>query len=561
MFEKILPLGVTNRQPGPVVDEAKSTSKALEPTKKAILKIFKVKSLGLGYEQGVSSFLRDKRRAQFEEPPYDFDRIIQAIDTDSYVKQAFLKYRELCWKEGWEIVGENPEAVEYLWQRIDYFEVIMGRSFGDFLADVVDQLVKFHNAFIVIARGNIRPFFPGSLYTKDGVDPVAGFYLIPTEKALILRDKNNNPLAYRQALEDIGHTGNIDEPEWDANEVIHMFFDRKPGRAFGTPFVTAVLDDVISLRQMEEDFLNLSHKELFPLYKYKIGTEERPASPEEINDAVLELENLRTEGGLILPERHDVEVIGSEGSSLSIEPYLDHMRNRVARGLGMFPHILGFGNNNRSVTDRLDISLYEKVKMYQRYVENIVRLRIFNMLLIEGGFNPFTTPADQQTKSDRCIMRFREIDKDTQVKVEAAWVDQFNKNGITWPELRLRLGLDPNEDMEQLFMNMQHKLDMEQTAEQLKLSASLQPATETVSKSPTGGTSKKVTKPVKPDAVMPSTGGKANKPNDKGLSNLIRPANQHGRRLSPNIRHSADDDLFINEWLDDIIDLLDDEQG
>ena len=57
---------------------------------------------------------------------------------------------------------------------------------------------------------------------------------------------------------------------------------------------------------MEEDIQNLVHRELFPLYKYRIGTPEQPAEPDEINRAAAEIENMRAEGGLILPHRHDM---------------------------------------------------------------------------------------------------------------------------------------------------------------------------------------------------------------------------------------------------------------
>jgi len=100
-------------------------------------KTMRVAALALGF-QGTSYFFT--KRASFEPPAYDFDRILQAVDTDSYVKQAISKHKELFWKEGWEIVSENTEATSYLLQRIDYMEMAMKRPFLDFLIEVSDQL-------------------------------------------------------------------------------------------------------------------------------------------------------------------------------------------------------------------------------------------------------------------------------------------------------------------------------------------------------------------------------------------------------------------------------------
>ena len=117
----------------------------------------KVASLALGYHGSVYWY---NTRATFEPSPYDFDRIMQAVDTDSYIRQAMNKYKELFWKENWQIVGENPEAVAYLYQRIDFLEMTMKRPFLDFLIEVSDQLFKFANVFIVKARGDISEYFP-----------------------------------------------------------------------------------------------------------------------------------------------------------------------------------------------------------------------------------------------------------------------------------------------------------------------------------------------------------------------------------------------------------------
>ena len=551
MLEKLFPFTAA-----PKSKQTLATIK--EPDAKGISKVFKVKSLGIGFNNGLSSYItKDKTRASFELAPYPLDKIIQAIDTDSYIKQGFNKYQELMWKEGWDIVGENPYAVEYLYQRIDLLELVMGKSFQEFLTEVADQLVKFHNVFIGISRGDIRPYIRTSIYTRNGEDPISGYYLLPTEQVKILRDKYNRPLAYKQELDETSISGGPNDPIWDVKDVIHLYRDKKPGRAFGTPFIISALDDVIALRQLEEDVQNLYHKELFPLYKYSVGTEDRPATKE--------VENFRTQGGLILPERHDVEVVGSEGKALEISDPLNHFKERVAIGLGLSPHHLGMtaGTANRSVTDRLDIALYDKIKSYQRYIENAIRLHIFNPLLIEGGFDPLLNPVDENTESDRCVFRFREIDTDTQVKKETHEINKFAQSATTWEELRLALRLDPSESPENTLMSMQHKMTIDAQDHSIRTSAEVTPAqkSQSVTKSATGSVTKKTTEPVKPDAAKPSTGGTANKPNNKGLGNLVKPSNQHGRRLSPNIRHSNNTPL-ISEWIDDLVQLIEnDSQG
>ena len=495
-------------------------AKTLEPEQiKNLSKALKPAALALGY-QGSTYYYNT--RSTFEPSPYDFDRILQAVDTDSYVKQATLKYKELFWKEGWSITGENSEAVAYLHQRIDFMEMAMKRPFIDFLTEVADHLIKFSNVFIVKARGDMSEYFPQKLNPVNAGLPIVGYYLIPTEQVRILRDKFNRPKAYQQQTDPTTYGPTDKDPVWTAERVIHLHFDRKTGRAFGTPFMSSVLDDVIALRQLEEDIQNLVHRELFPLYKYKIGTAEQPAEPEEIEDAAFQVENMRSEGGLILPYRHDVEVIGANNASLDAANYLNHFKERVAIGLGVAPHHLGMmmGGGNRSMTDRLDTALYDKVKQYQKHLCEMIRVHIFNELLFEGGFDPIVNPMDSDI-SDRCFFKFNEIDVDTQVKKETHIIQKFTNSVITLPEARIQLGLDPAYEKEELFAGIQAEIQMDMAKNQAEITAQNTPVPKTS------------------DGEQSANKGQRNLPsNKKGPGNIIRPQNQQGRRTSPNIRRS-----------------------
>lgn len=536
---------------------------------KILTKLFKPAMLALGFTGSMTG------RTNFETSPYDFDRIIQAIDTDSYVKQAFNKYKELIWKEGWEIHGENPEAVTYLYQRLDFMELSMGRPIQEFLLEISDQLAKFSNCFIAKARGDLAPYFPQKLDSPDGKDPIIGYYIVPAETIEILRDKNNRPKYYRQRLDE-NTSGwswkdgtQTRQPTWKAEDMIHMYVDRKPGRAFGTPFVVTTLDDVVALRQIEEDIQNLVHRELFPLYKYKVGTEDHPAEPEEVEAAAAGVADLRTEGALVLPDRHDVEVIGADGMALDASNYLNHFKERVAIGLGLSPHHLGMSMNggNRSMTDRLDVALYDKIKTYQRYLSSMLQLNIFYELLLEGGYDPINTPSAAGV-SDRCLFKFNEIDVDTQVKKETHEMQKFTNNIASLQETRLEIGLDPDAEEEDLLLGLTARLQPPAAETNPKISTKPGPTNpDKGQQAPALPGAKSAAVPSKgragqsvqkPDGQAPSTGGRPNLKNTKkGIGNAVRPSNQFGRRSSPNIRRD-DSAQLDTEYLNEIVDLLGD---
>lgn len=512
-------------------------------------KALKVASLALGFSGATSYNATD--RANFEECEYDMDRILQAIDTDSYAKQAFRKYRELFWKEGWDLVGENPKAIDYLWRRFDFMEMAMNRPFQDFLAEAADQLCKFSNVFIVKARdktGTLKRTFPGYFRLAEGENPIVGYYLIPTEQVEILRDRHNRPKKYRQRQDPTNISNNTESraPTWLAKNVIHLHLEKKPGRAFGTPMITSGLDDITALRQIEEDIQNLVHRDLHPLYKYTIGTDAHPAEGDEVEKASAEIESIRYDGAVVMPHRHDIDVIGSEGESLSAEPYLNHFKERVAVGLGVFPHHLGMvgTTGNKDMTDRLDVSLYDKIKEIQSGFSDSVRHHILNDLLMEGGFDPIVNPRIEGP-SDRCDFRFNEIDVDTQVKKENHIMGLVTSNLTTISEGRFALKKDP-------------VLDEEDTLAALQ--ARMAPDTPTSSKSADGGTKPEIIDvtpaAARKDRDKSSSGGRPNPKNlKKGPGNVVAPANQFGRRTNPGIRQS--DVSYEPVWLDELETILD----
>jgi hypothetical protein len=402
-------------------------------------------------------------------------------------------------------------------------EMAMKRPFLDFLMDLSDQLIKFGNVFAVKARGDLSEFFPSTLVPVNSTQPIVGYYLIPTEQVRILRDKYNRPKSYQQATDPLTYSPTDRDPVWSAERVIHLFFDRKPGRAFGTPFLSNALDDIVALRQMEEDIQNLVHRELFPLYKYIIGTADQPAEPEEIDKAAAEIENLRAEGGLILPYRHNVEVVGAAQQSLDATAYVNHFKERVAIGLGLAPHHLGMTMNggNRSMSERLDTALYDRIKQFQKQFAEMVRLHIFNELLFEGGFDPVKNPYESDI-SDRCYFKFAEIDVDTQVKKENHVIQKYVNSVISLKEARSELGIDPEVDVNELFSGIQSSIQKDLIDAQQQASQA--------SQQPTGDAG---------DKQEPAKPGQRNLPsNRRGTGNASRPQNQNGRNTSPNIKRS-----------------------
>lgn len=510
----------------PIKDTESTALDAALPEARKLGATLKTKSLALGFT-GLSRMLGGRARTG-EGSPYDFDRIIEAVDSDSYAKVAFAKYRELMWKDGYEIVGENQEAVDYLLTRIEYMSIAMGVPFSEFLETAGDSLCKFHNVFIAKIRNPaLAEMAPNSIKSTHPKGPVVGYEIIPTEKVRIVRDNHNRPIRYVQAGGYSGKEKNL--PTWDASEVIHLSRDKKPGYPFGTPFMTASIDDIVGLRQMELDIQNMVHQSINPVIDVTVGSDEVPAEDEEIDETANQIGAMQQDGVIIHSERSKIAIHGLEGKALDASSYLGAFAARVAIGLGLYPHHLGltFGGANRSMTEQLDIALYDRVKSYQRYISLIVIQFMFNEILIEGGFNPFK-PISRTGISDKCVLEFSEIDQDTKIKKENHIIQQVTTNLMTIPEGRFLLGRRPEFDEMETLAGLSARMSayaMQQQAQG----------------------------PIDEDGQEPSSGGAPNQKNyNRGAANRSRPKNQHGRSLSPNVKHSDNMDTW-NEVADALL--------
>lgn len=449
-----------------------------------------LKKVGLAFVTGAGG-----NSLNFEGPEgLDFEEIEKAYLTDSYIRAAVDKYVDFMFKAGWDITGKNPNSVEYIKLRLAAMEQATQTPSDQLFLDIAEELIKYHNAFIVKARASGSYAFPPGVRVSplDGKKPVAGYYILPTATITIARDKNGTIKRYQQ---DIAGGETI---EFKPEDIIHIYVDKQPGRAFGFPFLWEVLDDVKLLRQMEELVDRMIYKNIFPLMVYQVGLEQEgfQASDEEVNEVRDMLGELTMDGGIVLPERHNIKVIGAEGQALDVQQYLNYFENRVFTGLGVSPTIMGRGDtSNRSTSDNMDVMFKDRIKAYQKIASIFINNFMITELLTEGGFDPVLRPED------RVDFRFREIDFDSKIKEENHVIQKFTQNAITHDELRTYLGLDPVTDEGRLYFNMITGALQAQAAQE-KIAAA----------------------------------------NNAG-ANKDKPANQHGTKLSPKKKESLEEAL------------------
>ena len=393
----------------------------------------------------------------FEEPDFDMEDIENAYNTDSYVRQGVDKYVDQIFKEGYSFYGKDVNTVEYLKLRLEYIAEATETPTNQFLMDIAEDLVKYGNCMIVKSRSNDVNLLPQGVNVQGlgGKDPVVGYFCANPSTMTVMRDEHGVITKWKQET-DAG------EQEFNPEDVIHFYYKRPKGNAYGTSFLVPVLDDIRALRQAEENVLKMMYRNIYPFHHVKVGTEDQPGTEKEVDKIIEEINNMDVEGGIVTTERVTITPIASD-KVIDAEPYLRYMEDRVFSGMGIPAIMWGRGDTaNRSTGDNMTSEMADRIRAITKIIEMFFNSFIVKELLMEGGYDPVLNP-DQVAE-----LKFHDNDVDVKIKKEVHAIYKYEHNAITEDEMRELLGMDPiaDTDREKLFVELI-------TRETLKLQAEL----------------------------------------------------------------------------------------
>ena len=366
------------------------------------------------------------------QPEYNLLEPYTIYDTEPIVRQAIARKRALAFRNGFEIVGDSTADVEYIERRLETMEYVTEKDTQSFLTDIFEVLQQCSNCFLQKIRSADATFVTQK---EDRGVPVAGYRIIPSYLVFpYLQD--GILIKWRRFFE----TG---APWVDINpeDMVHLFWDRKPGHRFGCPRTVGVKEDILALRRLEENVELLFINHLFPLFHVKVGTEENPASAgpngELETDMIRwEIENMPKEGVFVTDERVEVDVVGAQGKGLDPKAMIEHYKSRIYTGLGMSALDMGDGKNaNRATADNISQNLKDSIKADLEIFGGVIRLQMFKEFFREANYSVSIQKATARTK-----ILFHEIDLDNKIKFENHVIQLFLNNLLDEDEARKLIG-------------------------------------------------------------------------------------------------------------------------
>ena len=373
----------------------------------------------------------------FEDPDFDLADIQTGYNTDSYIRQGVDKYVDQIFKEGYQFFGTDSNAVEYIRLRLAYIAEASNTPTNQLLIDIAEDVVKYGNCMCVKARSSDPNALPPGVNIQGlyGKDPVVGYFCANPVNMKCKRDDYGTIVSWQQDT-DKG------KQEFNSEDVIHFYYKREKGNAYGTSFLIPVLDDVRALRQAEENVLKMMYRNIYPFYHVAVGTNDATGTSKEIDELKEAIDGMDVEGGLVTTERVKITPIASD-KVIDAEPYLKYMESRVFSGLGIPEIMFGRGNtSNRSTGDNMTSEMADRIRAICRTIENFFNSFIIKELLMEGGYDPILNP-DQAVE-----FRFNDNDLDVMIKKQVHAIYKYEHNSITEDEMREEIGMDPIPDSE-----------------------------------------------------------------------------------------------------------------
>jgi len=414
----------------------------------------------------------------YREPEWDFNYISQLATLESYFLRSIRLKTALALKEGYDTVGTLQDAVDYLKMRYRQLAYAMGEPWEQLIARTFADLVQHSNALWVKTRlyeikGRKRITGTRTDTHEDG--PVIAYHYLPIESIVFKKNKQGQITFYKQIVID-PVTGRERTKIFPAHKVVHFTYDKKGGFSFGFPQVVPAIDDILTLRVLEQNVATMVHRFLFPLFHYMVGTDKQPADkdPRTGQDEVVrvqeEVASMPTQGAFVTDHRHVIKVLGAENKALRAESYLDFFKKRAFSGLSISGLDVGETETaNRATSEAVSKLLIDTVKDYQTVFANQ-----FNMYILEPLLDESLLSHKHNFLLEKNCPRFTfpEIDKDAQIKKETHALQLLLSSAITYTEFRQLTGKDPYTTAEwedTYFALVQRELIREEGAVQLSM--------------------------------------------------------------------------------------------
>lgn len=262
--------------------------------------------------------------------------------------------------------------------------------------------------------------------------------VLPTEDIEIQTDEFGNIQGFIQ------NSASGDDIEFDPHEIAILRFHRHPDEDFGHSVIEPVQEQANILRDMEIDTARFVATKAYPPILWKLGSDERPRTEDQIESWLDNVEDIEPESMLAVSHDVEHEAVGvtstsSTSGAMRLEETFNHFMKRVATGVGLPADLLNIETLSGQQLQVAMTKLDRRVQRQRKVIQDAIRYQIFPSLLADstaveyGDIPPEVEFGKHSSEEER-------LEMDAAIRL-------LNNNLLTFEATAKRLGIDPETEL------------------------------------------------------------------------------------------------------------------
>ena len=420
--------------------------------------------------RALSRYIMEKRRiptnrvifnTMVMRSPYQYSRIDSFYNKESYFSRSLIRQIETMMKNGYDFTSEDPDMLALTRQEFSRIQMDSGMPLNQLLFTMGMNLLKYGIVIIHKVRERVKDTVAPDDRRRSRITRLrivkphtASLYINSAGKVIGIWDGNPNFISQNTQTISLSQTQQF--MGISAEDIMIGYMSDPGDDIFPEPPCFQMLDDILTLRSIEETVELLCFQYGSPLLHAQVGSETYLPSPNEIADVNAQLVNVAPNGMITTDFRVKIDVISIQKGIANIIPFLDHFKNRVLMGSGSSPISVGEGNtSNRSTADSIDDALADHCTYLANAICDPINHNIVPDLLVRAD----TTWEDKDLFDDNgelnVKLEFNETRLEKQIARSNNIINLWEGNLLKFSEARRMLKRGPlaPKDESELYVN------------------------------------------------------------------------------------------------------------
>ena len=237
-----------------------------------------------------------------------------------------------------------------------------------------------------------------------------------------------------------------DDIPFEPYDLAVLKFHSHPGEDFGRSLIERCEEQADMLRDMEIDMARFIATKAYPPVIWKLGSDERPWSQDQIGGWLDTVSEIEPES--MLAVGHDVEhdIVGvtstsSTSGAMRLEPVFHHLLTRIYTALGI-PSFLGNISGDQAKNESVAVmpKFDRRIQRYRRIIRSAIRHQMFVSILAGDSDPAEYTDLPPDFEFGQHSSEEERLDADMAIKL-------VNNGLLSFEAAAERIGIDPETEL------------------------------------------------------------------------------------------------------------------